>query len=346
MLTSLLLIILSSLLVLTTPNTSSKSMIVYPLSSTCKECNYTSCVKRIAILDPITLDSITLDVGRFSPTSVRMSPRGDQIAFASGSNNREYIYIVDIKTRIQAKLTEITENLVYLSWSHNGSYLAYTTSASDPGSGEKLYIVEQNGRNRKQIGQGLPIFGGIGWSPTEEKLAFATRAGHDELSGIYVYDLKHDEITQIDASINFNTNPAWSPDGSQIAFDSDRNGSRQIYAVDLQSGDVSQVTEETDGAVAPYWAFGRKYIVYYLINHKDFYFKMIELETKTIIPIPMTGNVGSADISPDGDEMVYVVKALPDSRLCIIDLQDMSERCLDENPFMNGDPEWVSLPAD
>jgi hypothetical protein len=51
------------------------------------------------------------------------------------------------------------------------------------------------------------------------------------------------------------TGPAWSPDGSQIAFASERDGNREVYVMNADGGDLRRLTfdaaEDTGPAFAP-----------------------------------------------------------------------------------------------
>ena len=53
----------------------------------------------------------------------------------------------------------------------------------------------------------------------------------------------------------FDSAPAWSPDGSRIAFISDRNGRRALYVMDADGSGVRQLTDEPlRSADAPAWS--------------------------------------------------------------------------------------------
>ncbi|MDZ5470241.1 S9 family peptidase [Bacillus sp. 31A1R] len=53
---------------------------------------------------------------------------------------------------------------------------------------------------------------------------------------------------------NKNHSPRWSPDGSQIAFVSNRTGKNQIYILQKDGGEARQVTNSTNGASNPVWS--------------------------------------------------------------------------------------------
>ena len=56
--------------------------------------------------------------------------------------------------------------------------------------------------------------------------------------------------------------PAWSPDGSLIAFQSDRGGNFDIYVMDALGGSVKQITTSGGEDVAPSWSPDGSMIVF------------------------------------------------------------------------------------
>ena len=49
-------------------------------------------------------------------------------------------------------------------------------------------------------------------------------------------------------------NPAWSPDGTRIAFQSKRDGDWDIYVMDTDGGNVQQLTDGPGMGWDPSWS--------------------------------------------------------------------------------------------
>jgi Tol biopolymer transport system component len=56
--------------------------------------------------------------------------------------------------------------------------------------------------------------------------------------------------------------PAWSPDGTRLAFSSDRTGTSQIFTMDAAGGEAAQVTNDVAGAFDPAWSADGTTIVF------------------------------------------------------------------------------------
>ena len=50
------------------------------------------------------------------------------------------------------------------------------------------------------------------------------------------------DVRQLTANEGFAWSPSWSPDGTRIAFDSDRDGDVEIYTMRPDGTDVRQLT--------------------------------------------------------------------------------------------------------
>ncbi len=72
-------------------------------------------------------------------------------------------------------------------------------------------------------------------------------------SHIWLIDVAAKTIKQFTNSKKSETNPKWSPDGSQLAFLSNRNEDNQIYLMDINGGEALQLTEAKSSVTEFVW---------------------------------------------------------------------------------------------
>ncbi|MBT5535315.1 hypothetical protein HOK31_19775, partial [Candidatus Poribacteria bacterium] len=71
---------------------------------------------------------------------------------------------------------------------------------------------------------------------------------------IFVMDADGGNLTNITNEAGADYDPAWSPDGSQLAFASDRNADDNIYVMDADGGNATNITNHGGADMAPSWS--------------------------------------------------------------------------------------------
>lgn len=111
--------------------------------------------------------------------------------------------------------------------------------------------------------QGTPTF-----HPDGSRIAFVSNK--DGLARIYVMDIPAEDVTSI-ADIRASlitkrnaesTAPAWSPDGSKLAYSSVTNGVRQIWVHDFVSKQDKQLTQGAGNKENPVWGPNSLHILF------------------------------------------------------------------------------------
>lgn len=71
------------------------------------------------------------------------------------------------------------------------------------------------------------------------------------------------QLTRLTTEPSIEKDPAFSSDGTTLAFASDRSGSMQIHAMDLVNGSVRQLTAMPGGADQPSWSSDNRLIAFH-----------------------------------------------------------------------------------
>jgi TolB protein len=77
--------------------------------------------------------------------------------------------------------------------------------------------------------------------------------------------------------------PDFSPDGTQIAFASHRDGNWDLYKLDLNNGQVTQLTDQAGFHAHPSWSPDAKFLAYE--EYRDGHFKICIVSTEGGDPI-------------------------------------------------------------
>jgi Tol biopolymer transport system component len=186
--------------------------------------------------------------GAFEPA---WSPDGTRIAFYSGSGD---IYIISVDGSVSTQLTDPADSCGDQSptWSPDGGSILFSRSCST-GTGYEdedtidLYVRDTDGTNEVRLTTGIKAFD-PSWSPTGE-VAFSGVAGDAE--GIFRMEPDGARLTLL--AEGENREPAWSPDGSRVAFVNRSDGDSEIHVIDADGSDEVPVTDNASDDRAPVW---------------------------------------------------------------------------------------------
>lgn len=153
--------------------------------------------------------------------------------------------------------------------SPDGKYLAFWTEKNlfsldlyfaDASNGQLLKRITSLAYNT-HIDQYSSYESSVAWSPDSKAIAFVAFAkGHNRL---LIADLSGKIRREVDLpGISSYDNPAWSPDGKVIVVSGLSEGQSDLYAYNLESGKLRQLTNDSYSDLSPSWSPNGEYLVF------------------------------------------------------------------------------------
>jgi TolB protein len=178
-------------------------------------------------------------------TSPSFSPDGGRVAFARSFDGNIEIVVTDLSGGNLRRLTNSNAIETNPAWSPKGGEIAFTSSrAGNP----HIYLMDSEGANQRRLTYDGTYNDGASWSPDGDLIAYTSRRdGQFQIAVTNVVTLEGRVLT---AGPGENQSPTFSPDGRKIAFTSSRGGGKQIYVMDLDGGNVRQLTTEGSNDLA------------------------------------------------------------------------------------------------
>jgi hypothetical protein len=153
------------------------------------------------------------------------------------------------------------------SFDRTGQILAFTGGDAGGTDQRALYTVPVTGGTATQLTPASPphVNDEPDYSPAADVIAWTRRttASYDVWT-VSVDGQGHNpsSLTNLTNGVGNSRYPSWSPDGTHLAFASDRSGTWQIYVMTATGADVTQVTTGTRPHIQPVWSPNGKLIAF------------------------------------------------------------------------------------
>ena len=137
-------------------------------------------------------------------------------------------------------------------------------------------------------------------------------------------------------------NAAWSPDGSRLLFESDRDGFWQIYELNLGTMELQRLSDGTGDDHGPQWSPDGKKIVFRSFRDGDnsvLYRMNADGSNVTRLSDP-AGFAMNAAISPDSTLVAYQSNLDGDNDVYVYDLVTGQTRLITDNNIEDYAPTW------
>jgi Tol biopolymer transport system component len=136
--------------------------------------------------------------------------------------------------------------------------------------------------------------------------------------------------------------PSWSPDGTKIAFTSDAGGDWEVAVVDVSTGEITALTENTSYDGRPRWSPDGSQILFDSDRDGDWEIYVMDADGENVRAITenSAGDWG-ATWSPDGNWIIYSSGRDGDDDIYIVGIDGTNQSKLTNNEAEDHFPVWI-----
>lgn len=152
---------------------------------------------------------------------------------------------------VSGKKTRLTHGKRYLhaSWSTDGQHIIAVHNSLGK---HALHLLSKKGELQKILWQGkdTTVLGPPDWSPTKNQLVFSVWRPGSQWN-LELFDINTLQWKRLTNSLDIETTPSFTADGRNILFSADYGGVFNIQRLNLETGNITTLTNVLGGAFYP-----------------------------------------------------------------------------------------------
>jgi len=253
-----------------------------------------------------------------------------KIVFTCYIEQIDQICIMNADGSGRRQLTNLPSTAYYASLSPDGQTVYFSSNQS--GTFE-IYSIGIDGSALRRLTNGLGSLYAPELSPNGERIVFTNHG-----SGLWV--MNPDGSNPRALTFKDDIDPTWSPDGSMIAFASNRSGERQLYVANANGKNVEQVTDLNNMGGRSSWSPDGTKLAFYRgpAGDRDIY--VINIDGSGLQRLTNGGDNLGPSWSPDGEWIAFTSFRDGNNEIYIVRPDGRRETRLTGSPISDWQPRW------
>ena len=317
----------------------------------------------VYVMDANGSNQVRLTNGPTTNSEPTWSPDGTKIAFSTDRDGQSEIYRMDANGANQINLTNTPGNDSLPAWSPDGTKIAFTSQRD---GNLEIYVMDASGANQTRLTNNSATDDDPRWAPNGNLIAFhSSRDGNEE---IYAMDANGANQTNLTNNPATDSGPDWGipipppptptatatatgsppptptptpPGVDKIIFVTDRDGNDEIYAMDPDGGNQTNLTNDPAFDENPAWSPDGTRIAFK--SFRDGNYEIYVMDANGANPTRLTNNKAddnSPSWSPDGTKITFATDRDGQSEIYVMDANGANPIRLTNNPAFDSKPVW------
>ena len=206
----------------------------------------------------------------------------------------------------------------------------------------ELYVARTDGSMVQRVTNTLEAEVDPVWSPIGSQVLYE-RISTNGSRNLYLLDLSTAQVAPIAVGEWHDTNPYWSPDGSRFVFESNRDGTWQIYQYNMTTQQLQRMTTADENYTDPAYSSMGAYIAYraQLASGRSV-IRVMNIDGTNVrnITAELT-NVDNHVWSPDDNAIAYEANVDGDRDIYVFELATGQTRRVTANQGEEYAPMWL-----
>jgi Tol biopolymer transport system component len=178
------------------------------------------------------------------------SPDGAKIAFGRIiSPVKSEIYVMNADGSNPTRITNNSFSDSQPLWSPDGTKIAFVSNRD---GNDEIYVMNADGSNQTRLTNNADFDFDPEWSPDGTKIVFTSSRDFPGIAGnisngfeIYLMNADGSNPIRLTNNDSSDAEPSWSPDGTRIAFSSQRDGLPLVYVMNVNGSNQVTITPST-----------------------------------------------------------------------------------------------------